>query len=71
MRVGSVISCWSPNKSEILHKWRVSLNNIVKRPGYNLNHLEDNIQDEGNLIFQEMIGNIRLNQSKSKEVYTM
>ena len=46
------------------------LNHIVKRPGYNLNHLKHNIQDQGNLIFQEMIRNMKINQSKSKEVYT-
>ena len=34
-------------------------------------HLKDNIQDQGNLIFQEMIRNIKISQSKSKEVYTM
>ena len=58
MRVGSVIS-------------DEYLNHVVKRPGYSLNHLKDNIQDQGNLIFQEMIRNVKINQSKSKEVYTM
>ena len=38
----------------------VYLNHIVKRPGYNLNHLKDDIQDQGNLIFQEMIRNIKI-----------
>ena len=35
------------------------LNHIVKRPGYNLNQLKDDIQDQGNLTFQEMIRNIQ------------
>ena len=47
------------------------MNHVVKRPGYNLNHLKDNIQDQGNLTFQEMIRNIQINQSKSKEVDAM
>ena len=47
------------------------LNHFLKRPGYNLNHLKDDIQDQENLIFQEIIRHIKINQPKGKEVYTM
>ena len=61
-------------EAQINQKFHISdeyLNHIVKRLGYNLNHRKDNIQDQENLIFQEMIRNIEMNQSKRKEVYTM
>ena len=70
MRVASVISCWSPNKSEISHKRRV-FESYCKEARLQFKSPKRWYSRPRESNFQEMIRNIEINQSNNKEVYIM